>query len=259
MSMNIGGPTRQVEKILSDLRAENARLQDGYDGLKYQYDEQHDELLRLQERVEQAERERDRALGELTASISEGHKRDEMYDKVIDERDRYKALAEQGVALVEAAQRVWDTIPATFDGPDAEEHSRALVALNVALTLISPAAAALQARMEEAEALAERRGEALEWDRWLIAMLVATEYTQHAEGCPREWDKECECWVAQVFTAAEARAAITATPEEAHVKLHAMFNAEDICKECGKPKDCVCHREHLKAVIIDEAREGQAT
>jgi len=95
MSMNIGGPTRQVEKILSDLRAENARLQDGYDGLKYQYDEQHDELLRLRERVEQAERERDRALGELTASISEGHKWDEMYDKVIDERDRYKALAER--------------------------------------------------------------------------------------------------------------------------------------------------------------------
>ena len=27
MSMNIGGPTRQVEQILSDLRAENARLQ----------------------------------------------------------------------------------------------------------------------------------------------------------------------------------------------------------------------------------------
>ncbi len=50
-----------------------------------------------------------------------------------------------------------------------------------------------------------------------------------------------------------------AATEEAHVKLHAMFNAEDICKECGKPKDCVCHREHLKAVIIDEAREGQAT
>ncbi len=46
--MNLGGPTRQVEQILSDLRAENARLQDGYDGLKYQYDEQHDELRRLQ-------------------------------------------------------------------------------------------------------------------------------------------------------------------------------------------------------------------
>ena len=69
---------------------------------------------------------------------------------------------------------------------------------------------ALVVSRDRYKALAERRGEALEWDRWLIAMLVATEYTQHAEGCPREWDKECECWVAQVFTAAEARAAIDA-------------------------------------------------
>ena len=38
------------------LRAENARLQDGYDGLKYQYDEEHDKLLRLQARVEELEK-----------------------------------------------------------------------------------------------------------------------------------------------------------------------------------------------------------
>ena len=60
---------------------------------------------------------------------------------------------------------------------------------------------------ERVEKLEEALGR-LEWDRWLIAMLVATEYTQHAEGCPRDWDKECECWIAQVFTAAEARAAL---------------------------------------------------
>ena len=58
--------------------------------------------------------------------------------------------AAREAALVGAAQRVWDTIPATFDGPDAEEHSRALVALNVALTLISSAAAALLAQGEQA-------------------------------------------------------------------------------------------------------------
>ena len=68
------------------------------------------------------------------------------------------------------------------------------------------------------KAQSEQRREALEWDRWLIAMLVATEYTQHSEGCPREWDKECECWVAQVFTVAEARAAIDVTPEQAREK-----------------------------------------
>ncbi len=34
-----------VLKALADLRAENARLQDGYDSLKCQYDEEHDELL----------------------------------------------------------------------------------------------------------------------------------------------------------------------------------------------------------------------
>ena len=63
--------------------------------------------------------------------------------------------AEKAV-LVEAAQRVWDTIPATFDGPEAEEHSRALVALNVALTLISPAAKALLAREGELVVALER-------------------------------------------------------------------------------------------------------
>ena len=62
--------------------------------------------------------------------------------------------------------------------------------------------------------LEEAQGK-LEWDRWLIAMLVATEYTQHAEGCPREWDKECECWMAQVFTVAEARAVILRGTKEA--------------------------------------------
>ena len=31
--------------------------------------------------------------------------------------------------IVQAAQKVWDTVPATFDGSDAEEHSRALVVL----------------------------------------------------------------------------------------------------------------------------------
>ena len=63
-------------------------------------------------------------------------------------------------------------------------------------------------RVEGWKKLAERRKGELDWDRWLIAMLVATEYTQHAEGCPRERDQECECWMAQVFTAAEARATI---------------------------------------------------
>ena len=77
---------------------------------------------------------------------------------------------------------------------------------------------ALVVELDRYKAQSEQRGEALEWDRWLIAMLVATEYTQHAEGCPREWDKECECWMAQVFTAAEARAAIDVTPEQAGEK-----------------------------------------
>ena len=63
-------------------------------------------------------------------------------------------------------------------------------------------------RRVKAGALAEQRKGKLEWDRWLIAMLVATEYVDHAEGCPRAWGKECECWMAQVFTAAEARVAI---------------------------------------------------
>ena len=83
-------------------------------------------------------------------------------------------------------------------------RARAIIQVaDAALADTSPAAAALLAQ-----------GEELEWDRWLIAMLVATEYTQHAEGCPREWDKECECWMAQVFTAAEARAALAPGEEK---------------------------------------------
>jgi hypothetical protein len=47
--------TRCPSCHLAELEAENARLQDGYDGLKCQYDEEHDKLLRLQERVEKSQ------------------------------------------------------------------------------------------------------------------------------------------------------------------------------------------------------------
>jgi hypothetical protein len=67
---DFGGPRDQCPYCRADLEAETARLQTALEG---------------------AEKERDRALGELTASISEGHKWDEMYDKAIGERDAYKA------------------------------------------------------------------------------------------------------------------------------------------------------------------------
>lgn len=69
---------------------------------------------------------------------------------------------------------------------------------------LESALAAAQEALQESEAM-------VEWDRWLIAMLVATEYTQHTEGCPVPYG-ECVCWMTQVFTVAEARAAL---PKEA--------------------------------------------
>ncbi len=40
-------PSVSLLPRITELEAENTRLQDGYDGLKCQYDEQHDELLSL--------------------------------------------------------------------------------------------------------------------------------------------------------------------------------------------------------------------
>ena len=60
--------------------------------------------------VKEAESERDRALGELVASISKGHKWDEMYDKVIDERDRLQERvkeAEEEIGLLDNGNAVW--------------------------------------------------------------------------------------------------------------------------------------------------------
>ena len=50
------GEFHHVSCQLGQSEAENARLQDGYDSLKCQYDEEHDKLLRLQERVEEIKR-----------------------------------------------------------------------------------------------------------------------------------------------------------------------------------------------------------
>ncbi len=43
----------------------------------------------------------------------------------------YLALTDLPAALeiVEAAQKVWDTVPGEFEGPEMEAHSEALVAL----------------------------------------------------------------------------------------------------------------------------------
>ena len=91
----------------SELEAENARLQDGYDGLKYQYDEEHDKLLRLQARVEEAERDRTHLLESIDSTldafaetleavvISPEHNESpaQFVWMLAQERDRYKALA----------------------------------------------------------------------------------------------------------------------------------------------------------------------
>ena len=53
---------------IADLEAENARLQDGYDSLKCQYDEEHDELLRYKAL---AERRRE-ALSHMIAFFADG-------------------------------------------------------------------------------------------------------------------------------------------------------------------------------------------
>ncbi len=80
--------TEDVLARTAELEAENARLQDGYDGLKYQYDEEHDKLLRLQARVEEAEHNLETHLL--------------CYSPYRAELDRYKALAERRKKALEA-------------------------------------------------------------------------------------------------------------------------------------------------------------
>ena len=93
-------------------RAENARLQDGYDSLKCQYDEEHDRLLSLQTRVEEAEQEIERRKGYPILEC--GHRVlwpddspaicTDCLKGVYSERDRYKALAERCGEALEARE-----------------------------------------------------------------------------------------------------------------------------------------------------------
>ena len=79
----------------SRLKAENVRLQDGYDGLKFFYNEQHDKLLQLQERVEELE-------WQLEVKLQDEFQYARKIELHVNrERDVYKALAEAKIAALE--------------------------------------------------------------------------------------------------------------------------------------------------------------
>ena len=80
-------PAYALQKIgwqrqeITDLKAENARLRDGYDSLKCQYDEEHDELLRykaLAERCMEASQALLDALGQPRVASGLRHGRSEV-------------------------------------------------------------------------------------------------------------------------------------------------------------------------------------